>query len=146
MQKWQLEAVIEAQKIEIAKAAAVEHGLHLLLDDQAEEIDTLHNEVGIYEAMYQRDREDSMKVECVQATPEPLLPPEGTVALLAVAQMLEHRAEGMAINLGSDASEYSRLCEHSHTLRTIASRTGDYNISVRDGEATELFELLASRF
>lgn len=146
MQKWQLEAVIEAQKIEIAKAAAVEQGLHILLDDQADEIDALHNEVGVYEALYQRDQMKSVEVETCAKVPERILVSTGTIALLCVAQMLEHRAEGMAIVRGADAGEYARLCEHAHTLRTIARQTGDYHIAGEESEATELFDLLASRF
>lgn len=78
----------------------------------------------------------------VSKEPEPLLSFRAQTAILAVALMIENRAETMAIRVGADAGVYADLCDEAHWLR---SEAGTYPSGIVDG-ATALYEKLTTAF
>lgn len=78
----------------------------------------------------------------VSKAPEPKITFQSQMAILAVALMLENRAASMAIRVGADASEYSRLCEEAHWLRAEVD-TVDPNV---EAGAEAMYEGLTTAF
>ena len=83
----------------------------------------------------------------------PTLPPhqqdlseEAAVAVITVAQMLENKAEVMAVRVGSDVAAYKALVEEAHDLRSalgwINIRYGHSSLTL-DAQATSLYERLS---
>lgn len=72
---------------------------------------------------------------------EPELSLPSQIAICTVAQMLEHRAEHMAIRVGGDAGEYADIVRTVHILRQDIPSDDEL-----EREAEELFEALTTAF
>ncbi len=76
----------------------------------------------------------------------PRLPEAALIAVLAVAQMIENKAEMMVVRVGADVGAYKVLVEEAHNLRAGVQQFGYYtfgSVETMEAKATELYERLS---